>query len=300
MSDGRRRIQFAAMRGQRLEDIAKTITATPDALPTPFPTWNLACGEEGGKIGLAKKWFIVLGGNDGSGKSYLLLNLAACGVRAGKKVGFVNFEMTELGMTCRFLSIVSGIPKYHLEHGKYFSMDKWLSAKGEVDKLYREGGGMLITNRTAVFDLDDVSKSYHELRESGCEVIIIDYAQLIHVHGADGIFGRTEAVANKLRELTHEYDVTTIVASQFSRAGKGRKRPSRHGLQGGSAWENNANQIMLIHHGESEIVDDVKYTKIICDKNRHGMSGFDVDIAWDLKNMQWVEDTDEAIHTTGW
>jgi replicative DNA helicase len=125
-------------------------------------------------------------------------------------------------------------------------------------------------------------------------MIAIDYAQLVQVGGKDGIFQRSEAVANELRVLTHKHKVVTVVVSQLNRDGKklSDTPPTRHYLQGGGAWENNANQIVLIDH-TLQIKDrenDKKYTRIIMDKNRHGDMPVQIPVAWNLVNMRWDEE----------
>ena len=286
-------IRFEALVGKSLEDIGETITHSVPSIPTPFPKWNDLCGEEGGREGVAQTWLVVLGGADGSGKSYLGVNLAANAVLQGKKVGFINFEMTKVGLTQRYLAILSGYPKYQMEHGKYFSMEAWLKAQRVADEIHEDTGGLLITNDSGVFDLDDISEAYKRMADAGCKKILIDYAQLVAVKGQDGIFQRSEAVGNELRVLTHEYKVSSVVLSQFNREGKklGDSPPTRHYLQGGSAWENNANQIVLIDHTLRIKADKEKaiYTRLLMDKNRHGESPISIPVRWDLINMRWEQ-----------
>ena len=286
-------IRFEALVGKGLESIGESITREVPAIPTPFPKWNELCGEEGGRVGIAASWLAVIGGADGSGKSYLGVNLAAHAVLQGKKVGFINFEMTKVGLTQRYLAILSGFPKYQMEHGKHFKMEAWLKAQRVADRIFEETGGMILTNDSGVFNLDDITTAYKRMADKGCEMICLDYAQLVQVKGQDGIFQRSEAVGNQLRVLTHEHKVASIVISQFNREGKklGDTPPTRHYLQGGSAWENNANQIVLIDH-TLRIRDGVNnciWTRLRCDKNRHGEAPVEIPVRWDLGNMRWEE-----------
>ena len=286
-------IRFEALVGSSLETIGESITHHVPSIPTPFPKWNDLCGEEGGREGIAQSWLVVLGGADGSGKSYLGVNLAAHAVLQGKKVGFINFEMTKVGLTQRYLAILSGFPKYQMEHGKHFKLEAWLKAQHVADTIYNETGGMILTNDSGVFNLDDITTAYAKMANKGCEMICIDYAQLVQVKGQDGIFQRSEAVANQLRVLTHEYGMVSVVISQFNRDGKklGDTPPSRHYLQGGSAWENNANQILLIDHTlrQRDKKNNCIWTRLWVDKNRHGEAPVEIPVKWDLNNMRWEE-----------
>lgn len=287
-------IKFEALIGDSLHDTAERIQKEIVSIPTPFPSWNAICGEEGGREGPAASWTIVVGGADGSGKSYLAVNLAAHAVQMGKVAGFINFEMTKTGLTQRYLAILSGLEKFRLEHGKHFDIGVWLQAKAMADRIFDEEGGMLITNDSGVFNLDDIALAYERMANQGCEMICLDYAQLVQVRGQDGIFQRSEAVANKIRELTHRYSVVSVVVSQLNREGKKLgtdTKPSRHYLQGGSAWENNANQIVLIDHTKRihDRNNNCKWTNIIVDKNRHGEEPVEIPVRWDLSNMRWEE-----------
>ena len=296
-------IRFEALVGKNLEKIGEHITVNVPSVSTPFPMWNEVCGEEGGREGVAHSWLVVVGGADGSGKSYLAVNLAAHAVAMGEKVGFINFEMTKVGLTQRYLAILSGYPKYQIEHGKYFSMEAWLKSQRVADEIHEETGGCLFTNDSGVFNLDDITEAYQRMADEGCTMILIDYAQLVAVNGQDGIFQRSEAVANQLRVLTHEHKVVSIVLSQFNREGKklGDTPPTRHYLQGGSAWENNANQIVLIDHTfrVRAKAEEAIYTRLLIDKNRHGEAPVEIPVRWNLVNMRWEECEPPTINEGG-
>ena len=288
-------IKFSVLREGALARIGEQIATEVPCISTPFPTWNNACGEEGAREGLARSWSVVVGGADGSGKTTLAINLAVHAVLNGNRVGFINFEMTEVGLTQRYLSILSGIPQWKLSHGRLFKASEWEKASEAAN----EAPGMMITNSASVFSLSDIEEAYESLAKQGCKMMVVDYAQLVYAKADDGVFQRTEAVANKLRELTHRYKVISIVVSQLNREGKklgSKSPPSRHYLQGGGAWENNANQIILIDHTLKRRDADRKvvYTRLLIDKNRHGPP-VEIPVTWHLPNMRWEEGAQPSI-----
>jgi replicative DNA helicase len=242
---------------------------------------------------VAKSWLVVLGGTDGGGKSYLAYNIAAGAVRQGKKVGAINFEMTQMQAATRYVSVLTGLPKCKLEQGKAYSPAAWQRATRRVAEIREETGGTFIINKASVFRLQDVNEAYAQLADAGCEAIITDYAQLIGVDGTGSdIRGRTETVANRLRELTHQHNVASFVLSQFNREMKlSESKPTRHGLQGGSAGENNANQIVLIDHTTQVINRErtAKYSYLIGDKNRHGLAPWELPFKWTFETMRAEE-----------
>jgi replicative DNA helicase len=284
-------LKYEPLVGATLNRIGVKIQTSVPSIATPFPSWNKQCGEEGGREGIAHTWMVVIGGADGSGKSYLAVNLAANAVMQGEKVGFINFEMTESGLAQRYLAILAGVPKYRLENGKWFSARAWAHATGIADQIFEETGGSLITNSTSVYDLGDIEASYKRLADEGCTMICLDYAQLVKT-GSAGIFQRSEEVSNTVRALGHEYSVVTAILSQLNREGKkiAETPPTRHHLQGGT-WENDANQIILIDHTVQihDKATDSKHTRIILDKNRHGAMPVAIPVSWDLRTMRWNE-----------
>lgn len=293
----RRGITFEPVAGDTLKRLHQYKTAPIDALPTPFPGWNAICGEEGGEVGIAKTWMVVIGGVTGTGKSFVAANIAAHSVRLGRRVGLVNFEMTQSAVATRYLAILAGIPKSQLDMGRRFRSEQWHKAAAVADQIRRDTGGVLVTNESSVFSLTDIEASYEQLAEAGVEQIIVDYAQLVTVEGVAGIFQRSEQVATRLRELTHEYKVQTIALSQFNREeAKAGKPPSIHGLMGGGIWEHAANQIALIDHttrmkfGRNEQgAPQGEYTQLLFRKNRHGLAPVDMPVKWHYETMRWDE-----------
>ncbi len=295
-----RDILFETTSGHTLDKLRGRKLLPVTAVPTPFPSWNSLCGEEGGKMGLAPRWMIVLGGVTGTGKSYLALNLAANAVMQGELVGLINFEMTQMSVVTRYLSILTGIAKHKLDMGDSFDLAAWERAQEIADQLFKSRGGAMLTNESAIFNLGHVEESYRKLSDLGVKLIIVDYAQLVMVPNTHGIFARSEAVAIRLRELTHEYDVITIAVSQFNREEARRgKPPSIHGLMGGGIWEHAANQIWLLNHTIRERYGKDtaprygyhkgEYTELLCGKNRHGIAPFELPLKWDYSTMRFEE-----------
>jgi len=293
------KINFESTTGVTLDKLHDRKLLPVKAIPTPFPSWNGLCGEEGGKQGLAERWLIVVGGKTGTGKSYLALNLAARAVMEGVMVGMINFEMTQSAVVTRFLSILSGLPKWKMEMGDDFHSPTWKEAQAIADQYYRDTGGVFVANESAVFTIDHVEESYKKLHDTGAKMIIIDYAQLVGVPWANGIYQRSEEVATKLREFTHKYEMTTVAISQFNREeARSGKPPSIHGLMGGGVWEQVANQIWLLDHTIRFRYDKTprgdmsgEYTKLLCGKNRHGISPFEMPVKWNYKNMRFEQYT---------
>jgi replicative DNA helicase len=158
---------FRWVAGDALDDLRDRKTAQIECIPTPIPSWNALCGEEGGHEGLAKTWTVVVGGMPGSRKSYLALNLAAHAIKGGRKVGAINFEMSFEGYATRYLSVLTGVPKDEIGWGTDFSEVAWKKARAEADRIYAEKGGALITNDATAFHLGHIHEAYQKFADVG-------------------------------------------------------------------------------------------------------------------------------------
>ena len=115
---------FAGFTGAVLDQLNKQKLEPITAIPTPLAKWSKHCRDEGGGVGLALGWHVVIAGATGVGKSLLALNIAAEAIRNGRRVGYISLEMSEQQTATRFQSIVSGINIKRLEHGEEFQIEK--------------------------------------------------------------------------------------------------------------------------------------------------------------------------------
>ncbi len=264
------------------------------AIPTPLPTWNKYCRDDGGGIGIARGWFIALGGNTKSGKSLLALNLAESAIAAGEAVGYVTLEMSVEQLIFRLLSVSSGVPIRHLEKGKDFSPEALDQAWNFAHERYRIGSERellqtLFVNREPLTSPEAVWKIMRRMYEAGCTFFIVDYLQLISSSSEDDLYKQVFAVANALRLFRDEYHVSIIVCSQYNRATSSdyTKSPVPQSLHGGSI-ENGVDQVLLLDHSRYEPDDDRPHlarTWLNLGANRHGQAG-DMAVEWDYTNLR--------------
>jgi replicative DNA helicase len=283
---------FRWVAGDTLEFLKDRKTAPIECIPTPIPSWNALCGEEGGHDGLAKTWTVVVGGMPGSRKSYLALNLAAHAIRQGKKVGAINFEMSFEGYATRFLSVLTGINKDDIGWGEDFSDIAWAKAVTEANRIFKDTGGALITNNATAFHLGHIHEAYQKFADVGVEMVVVDYVQLIRA-GVEDLKERAGKIAEALRELSHQHRMVTVALSQINRAGMKREDspPRMHDLYGGMYWEANANQVVMLDHTYQQREGDDTLTQIIVDKNRHGTPLVEIPVRWIGETMTVEEDT---------
>ena len=281
-------VMFDSISGDTLEHILAEKLAPIEATPTMLPLWNLCCGGGGGRIGLARGWYITIGANTGTGKSLIGLNLAAEAIKHGETVAFLSLEMGRSELATRFLAVASGQPVAQLEQGPGFVQDSYVRASLSVDNIRHRTGGHVLVNRKPLAKLADIiacMRFYHET--SNCKYFIVDYLQLAWTQGTHSIHERIELVSHEIRKVASDLGVTIVALSQFNRqtsANRG-ERPVSQGLMGGSAIENDSHQVLLFDHSRFVRAGSSADTWLIIDKNRHGAVE-DIPVRWDYTTLQ--------------
>jgi len=263
-------------------------TAPVDAVPTPFPSWTRVCRDEGGGRGLARGWHVTIGAKSGTGKSVLAANIARAAIRAGEHVGFISLEMSQDQLDTRQLAIVSGEAVQSLEPGPRFDEAAYRRALAEVSRVQREADGRIYRSPALMRDMSDIEAAVDFMVHGPprCRVFIVDYLQLAgNPNDPDSI----TMVSHRTRQMAREYGVTTIGLSQFNRATFARGGPpTMHDLTGGSAIENDSDQVLVVDHTELQHSDDGWTGVLRVDKNRHGPTT-DISIRFDRRTLRMTE-----------
>jgi replicative DNA helicase len=116
---------------------------------------------------------------------------------------------------------------------------------------------------------------------------VVDYMQLAQVSRASDEKDRITEVAGALRTTTQDLDVVTVALSQFNRQTSANRaeRPVCQGLMGGSAIENDSEQVLLFDHSRFTRTGNIGDTWLIVDKNRNG-SLKDIPVQWDYRTLR--------------
>lgn len=260
--------------------------APVDAVPTPFGTVNASCRDDGGGIGLARGWFVVVGGNPGHGKSIMALNLAAEALRHGEPVGYGSLEMSRFQLASRFYGIYSGEPVWQLERGK-FNRLAWDRAFAKAKAAPSEDKPYLAVP-DVIYSLAQLLEWMEKEREfRWVRWFVVDYLQLVGVGDDDEINRRVTEVTTHLRAFAMRTSSVVVALSQFNRATSGNygESPRPQGLHGGMILEASADLILLLDHSRSERDQDNGRTWMLLAKNRHGPLG-EIAIEWDYTNLR--------------
>lgn len=247
-----------------------------DAVPTAFPSWDRVCRDGGGGEGFARGWLVTLAARSGVGKSVLGLNMAWKAVKAGRSVYYASLEMSKDQLQTRFLAISSNEPVRTLEQGANLNQARHYAASCALDLIQERTGGVFVCNQEHITSLGELVDTISQAADLGCREVIVDYLQLAASDANDP--SSITHVAHTVRKLAVSEDITIVNLSQFNRetSKEGKQPPSMYGLMGGSAIENDSNQVALIDHsriknGVEAGSDRPVWTSwLVIAKNRHG------------------------------
>ena len=195
----------------------------------------------------------------------------------GKSVGIFSLEMSVQELAMRVLCSESKVSLGRLRSSR-------LSDK-EWQKLHRAARdtaeAKLYIDDSANPSLLEVSSKARRLKmESGLDLVILDYLQLMQAGGRyENRNLEIAAITRGLKQLAKEIEVPVIALSQLSRQPERRgsdHRPQLADLRESGAIEQDADQVAFIYRDELYNPDDEEnrgIAELIIAKNRHGRTG---------------------------
>jgi replicative DNA helicase len=295
-------VEFDALLGAHGEGLLERKLLPIDAVPTPFPAWSGACRDEGGGVGLARGWHVLGAARTGMGKSVWALNVARHAVLHGETVTFVSLEMSQPQLETRMLAIVAGLPVRSLEQGRALKPETHRAALRELEEIHERTGGTFISNRRTLYNLPAVEAAICQAHDDlGSRFFVVDYLQLAAVDPNDP--SAITEVSHRVRQLAKDLSVITVGLSQFNRlTSASKERPTVHGLMGGSALENDSDQVVLLDHSRVERAPagvDGWHGYAMLDKNRHGPLT-EIPILFNRGSLRMTERAPEAEAPEAW
>jgi KaiC/GvpD/RAD55 family RecA-like ATPase len=279
-----------ALLGDHAEQLLVRKFEPVDAVPTLFRSWTAACRDEGGGEGLARGWHCTVAARTGVGKSVFALNSCKEALLAGTRVFFLSLEMSQVQLETRFLAIMSGTPVRRMEQGPHLDAAAHRAAARRLQELHDATGGVFMSNRRQLHSLAQVDAAVRRAVEhDDARLVVLDYLQLA---ARDPNDAKETIASHAVRRLAQDLGVTTLVLSQFNReTSKLDIRPSVHGLMGGSAIENDSDQIVLIDHSRMERAPAPAFGwtgYALLAKNRHGPT-LEIPMSFDSETLRITE-----------
>ena len=282
-------VPYDAVLGPTLDRLLQEKLAPIDAVPTCIPSWNSRCRDAGGGVGLARGWHITIGGSTGHGKSLVALNLAAHAIKHGERVAFHSLEMSQHQLVTRLLAIVSGVGVAKLEQGASFDRDEWRYACAAMERIHAEHAGAFYAPRARLAKLDDIVASMRwQYEVNGCRYHVIDYLQLAYTADRKDEYSRVQEVSHTVRDTAVNLGVISVGLSQYNRetSRNYEDAPTPQSLHGGSALENDSDQVILLDHSkyEKDHFTNSARTRLLLAKNRHGGLA-PIDVRWNYRDL---------------
>ena len=259
--------------------------------------------------GLHPSDLLILAGRPSMGKTALATNIAFSVARnyqwepqadgtkktvAGGVVAFFSLEMSAEQLAMRLLADASGVSGDRLRKGEIDAAEfgRVRDAALEIQEapLFIDAtGGLSISKLTA--------RARRLKRQSGLDLIIVDYLQLVTASEGKKGEGRVQEVSEitmGLKALAKELSVPVIALSQLSRQVESRddKRPQLSDLRESGSIEQDADAVMFVyreayykglsppregtpeHLTWQEEMDEIRHVaELIIGKQRHGPIG---------------------------
>ncbi len=227
--------------------------------------------------GLQKSDLILIAARPSCGKSSLALNIANYAAIEGKrKVAVFSLEMPKTQLAQRSLCSIAMVSMEKALKGE-LDINEWKALWAANEKI--EKSTMMIDDSSLNTPSHILSKCRRMKAESGLDLVVIDYLQLMSAGGRAKENRQQEIseMSRSLKIVAKELDVPVILLSQLSRAVEMRKdhRPILSDLRESGAIEQDADIVIFIYR--SDLYNDVEGEKgiaeLIIAKHRNGPLG---------------------------
>lgn len=261
----------------------------PQGVPTGFKLLDRKGGLERGEL-------MVIAGRNSNGKTSLALCIALNAAKQGEPIGIFSLEMTNLQLTTRFTSLLTGINGESIKRAELDS-DEWArfvgvddSAPIYFDKRRSTDGDTLINNIKAMN------------AQLGVQVVVIDYLQLLRGKERERL-QQIGGIAHKLEALSKQLGICIILLSQLRRNAPNDPVPKLEELKESGDIADAADSIYLVYrperHGDGLHYPDMSEnwsqysTKgtalLMCRKNRQGALNGEELLAFDASTTRFYE-----------
>ena len=264
-------------------------------IPTGYSEFDkLTAGLQAGEL-------IVIAGRPSMGKTTLAVNIAEnAAIGARVPTAIFSMEMPSQQLAFRMISSLGRVDQTHLRTGKFPDED-WSRINTAVQLM--SDAPMFIDDSASLSPTEIRARARRLKREHGLGLIVVDYLQLMQVHGStENRATEISEISRSLKALAKELELPIIALSQLNRSVEQRtdKRPIMSDLRESGAIEQDADLILFIYR--EEVYNPETPRKGVADiniaKQRNGPIGdFPLTFVGRFTKFEnWVPDTyaDEA------
>ncbi len=201
--------------------------------------------------GLQPGELIIIAGRPSMGKTTLAINIAE-NAAIGSKVpsAIFSMEMPSQQLAFRMISSLGRVDQTHLRTGNFPDED-WSRINTAVQLMSE--APIFIDDTPSLSPTEIRARARRLQREHGLGLIVIDYLQLMQVHGSnENRATEISEISRNLKALAKELSVPVIALSQLNRSVEQRtdKRPVMSDLRESGAIEQDADLILFIYREE--------------------------------------------------
>lgn len=224
--------------------------------------------------------YIIIAARPSVGKTTFALNLAVAAGQAGYQVRIFSMEMDRQSLAEMFLSLLGGVENMRLRTGA-LSDDDFSRVSSAI--------GIMADMGICIDDTPELSVSQirariqRQMLERGCDLVIIDYLQLIKGTGRyRNKYEEVTEISRQLKAACRALRIPIIILCQLSRdvekrGGKTPAKPRMSDLRESGAIEQDADIICMLYdpqaNEDDEIRPDSGPINLRVVKNRRGLIG---------------------------
>ena len=258
-------------------EIASKTKDTVTGIPTGFIDLDYKTS------GMQPSDFILIAARPSMGKTAFVLNLVDyVAVKKKRPCMIFSLEMSKEQLVNRMLAMESNVDSQKLRTGTLTDAD-WDAV---VEGIGIIGNSALTIDDTPGISISELrSKCRKKKLESGLDLVIIDYLQLMSGSGKHSESRQQEIseISRSLKALARELNAPVIALSQLSRACETRTdhRPMLSDLRESGAIEQDADVVMFLYRDDyyNKDTENPNVAEVIIAKQRNGPIGT-INLVW--------------------
>jgi len=226
--------------------------------------------------GLQAADLVIVAGRPSMGKTTFAMNIAENAAIGDKlPVAVFSMEMPGDSLAMRMISSLGRVDQHHIRTGS-LTDDDWARITSAIHILSE--AKIFIDDTPAMSPNEIRARARRLKRQHGLGLIVIDYLQLMQVHGgSENRATEISEISRSLKAMAKELEVPVIALSQLNRSLEQRpdKRPVMSDLRESGAIEQDADLIVFIYRDEVYNDDSPQkgVAEIIIAKQRNGPIG---------------------------
>ena len=205
---------------------------------------NLTAGLQNGEL-------IIIAGRPSMGKTAFALNIAEHTALADENpVAIFSMEMSASSLAQRMISSLGRVNAHSIKTGQLEERD-WNRVDGAIQQI--KNAPIYIDDTPSLTPIELRARARRIQREKGLSLIVIDYLQLMSVHGSsENRATEISEISRNLKALATELNIPIIALSQLNRSVEQRtdKQPQMSDLRESGAIEQEADLIAFIYREE--------------------------------------------------